>query len=75
MGWTLLHAAALPMAVAIAYGGLDCLGVEAGKTVLINGAGTTVGFAAVQISLLRGDGDCNCLCHPLRVNCVLSALS
>ncbi len=59
--WTLIpkgldapHAAALPMAVAIAYGSLDCLGVEAGKTVLINGAGTTVGFAAVQISLLRG---------------------
>ena len=49
-----LHAAALPMAVAIAYGSLDCLGVEAGKTVLINGAGTTVGFAAVQICLLRG---------------------
>ena len=48
------HAAALPMAVAIAYGSLDCLGVQAGKTVLINGAGTTVGFAAVQISLLRG---------------------
>ena len=39
-----LHAAALPMAVAIAYGSLDCLGVEAGKTVLINGAGTTLGF-------------------------------
>ncbi len=47
-------AAALPMAVAIACGSLDCLGVRAGKTVLINGAGTTVGFAAVQISLLRG---------------------
>ncbi len=53
-GLDALHAAALPMAVAIAYGSLDCLGVEAGKTVLINGAGTTVGFAAVQISLLRG---------------------
>ena len=49
-----LHAAALPMAVAITYGSLDCLEVEAGKTVLINGAGTMVGFAAVQISLLRG---------------------
>ncbi len=49
-----MYAATLPMAVAIAYGSLDCLGVEAGKTVLINGAGTTVGFAAVQISLLRG---------------------
>ena len=47
-------AAALPMAVAIAHGSLDCLGVEGGKTVLINGAGTTVGFAAVQIALLRG---------------------
>ncbi len=53
-GLDAVRAAALPMAVAIAYGGLDCLGVEAGKTVLINGAGTTVGFAAVQISLLRG---------------------
>ena len=48
------HAAALPMAVAIAYGSLDCLGVDAGKTVLINGAGTTVGFAAVEIALMRG---------------------
>ncbi len=53
-GLDALHAAALPMAVSIAYGSLDCLGVVAGKTVLINGAGTTVGFAAVQISLLRG---------------------
>ncbi len=48
------QAAALPMAVAIAYGSLDCLGVETGRTVLINGAGTTIGFAAVQISILRG---------------------
>ena len=53
-GLDALHAAAFPMAVAIAYGSLDCLGVEAGATVLINGAGTTVGFAAVQISLQRG---------------------
>ena len=49
-----VRAAALPMAVAIAFGSLDCLGVEVGRTVLINGAGTTVGFAAVQIALLRG---------------------
>lgn len=48
------HAAALPMAVAIAFGSLDCLGVEAGKSVLIHGAGSTVGFAAAQIALLRG---------------------
>ena len=53
-GLEALRAAALPMAVAIAYGSLDCLGVGAGKTVIINGAGTIVGFAAVQISLLRG---------------------
>lgn len=53
-GLDALQAAALPMAVAVSYGSLDCLGVEAGKTVLINGAGTTIGFAAVQISLLRG---------------------
>ena len=48
------EAAALPMAVAIAYGSLDCLGVQAGTSVMINGAGTTVGFAATQIALLRG---------------------
>ena len=49
-----IEAAALPMAVATAVGTLDCLGVRAEHTVLINGAGTTVGFAAVQIALMRG---------------------
>ena len=49
-----IEAAALPMAVATAFGTLDCLGVRAEHTVLINGAGTTVGFAAVQIALMRG---------------------
>ena len=49
-----IEAAALPMAVATAFGSLDCLGVRAEHTVLINGAGTTVGFAAVQIALMRG---------------------
>ena len=49
-----IEAAALPMAVATAFGSLDCLGVGAEHTVLIHGAGTTVGFAAVQIALLRG---------------------
>src|SRR5271167_4264186 len=49
-----IQAAALPMAVATAFGSLDCLGVRAEDTVLINGAGTTVGFAAVQIALMRG---------------------
>ena len=49
-----IEAAALPMAVAIAFGSLDCLGAGAEHTVMINGAGTTVGFAAVQIALMRG---------------------
>jgi len=49
-----VQAAALPMAVETAFRSLDNLGVTAGHTVLINGAGTTVGFAAVQIALLRG---------------------
>lgn len=47
-------AAALPMAVETAYRSLDQLGVTAGRTVLVHGAGTTVGFAAVQIALRHG---------------------
>ena len=42
------------MAVETAYRSLDCLGVASGQTVLVNGAGTTVGFAAVQMALARG---------------------
>lgn len=53
-GLDLLQAAALPMAVETAYRSLDLLGVAANQTVLINGAGTTVGFAAVQIAIMRG---------------------
>lgn len=49
-----LQAAALPMAVETASRSLDVLGVAANQTFLINGAGTTVGFAAVQIALMRG---------------------
>lgn len=49
-----LQAAALPMAVETAYRALDHLGVSADQTVLINGAGTTVGFAAVQMARARG---------------------
>ena len=33
---------------------IDILGVRSGQTVLVHGAGTTVGFAAVQIALMRG---------------------
>ncbi len=49
-----LKAAALPMAVETACRALDVLGVDANQTVLVNGAGTTVGFAAVQIELMCG---------------------
>lgn len=47
-------AAALPMAVGTAYPSLDALGVTAGGTVLVHGAGTTTGYAATQIALRRG---------------------
>lgn len=53
-GLDLVDAAALPMAVETAVRSLDALGVATGQTLLINGAGTTVGFAAVQIALMRG---------------------
>ena len=48
------EAAVLPMAVQTATWTLDALGVEPGTTVLVNGAGAMVGFAAVQIALRRG---------------------
>jgi NADPH:quinone reductase-like Zn-dependent oxidoreductase len=47
-------AAAMPMTVDTAFHHLSWLGLEAGTTILINGAGSTIGFAAVQIALLRG---------------------
>jgi NADPH:quinone reductase-like Zn-dependent oxidoreductase len=53
-GLDVVQAAALPMAVETAYRSLVGLGVEAEHTLLVNGAGTTVGFAAVQIALMRG---------------------
>ena len=49
-----VKAAALPMAVETAYRSLDELGVRAGNTILVHGAGTTIGYAAVQIALQRG---------------------
>jgi len=49
-----VRAAALPMTIDTAYGHLDRLGLDAGRTILIHGAGSTIGFAAVQIALLRG---------------------
>jgi NADPH:quinone reductase-like Zn-dependent oxidoreductase len=53
-GLGLTQAAALPMALETAYRSLDQLGVSADHTVLIHGAGSTIGFAAVQIALIRG---------------------
>ena len=49
-----VDAAALPMVVETGYRGVDMLGVRAGQTVLVHGAGTMVGYAAVQIALGRG---------------------
>jgi len=52
-GLDLTQAAALPMALDTAYWHLTRLGLAAGQTILIHGAGTTIGFAAVQIALIR----------------------
>jgi len=49
-----IQAAALPMAVMTAFGTIELVGVNAEHTVLIHGAGSTVGFAATQIALMRG---------------------
>ena len=53
-GLDLVHAAALPMAVDTAYLHLTWLGLDPDQTILIHGAGSTVGYAAVQIALARG---------------------
>ncbi|HEX4087297.1 MAG TPA: NADP-dependent oxidoreductase [Trebonia sp.] len=53
-GLGLTEAAALPMALATAYLHLTALGLAPGQTILINGAGGTIGYAAVQIALSRG---------------------
>ena len=50
----LVEAAALPMAVETACRCLDLLAVTAGRTLLVYGAGTVIGFAAVQMALMRG---------------------
>ena len=49
-----VQAAALPLATETAFRNLELLQVSAGQTILIHGAGTAVGFAAVQMALLRG---------------------
>jgi NADPH:quinone reductase-like Zn-dependent oxidoreductase len=53
-GLDLVQAAALPLVMETAFRSLESLRVAAGQKVLIHGAGTMVGFAAVQIALQRG---------------------
>ena len=53
-GLDLVQAAALPMTVDTAFWHLNALGFDPEKTIVVHGAGTTIGFAAVQIALLRG---------------------
>jgi len=53
-GLDMIAAAALPMTVDTAYSHLTWLGLDADKSILIHGAGSTIGFAAVQIALLHG---------------------
>ena len=53
-GLDFMQAATLPMVVETAYRSLDNLGVTGGDSILIHGAGTMVGFAAVQMALMRG---------------------
>ncbi|MEJ3657405.1 NADP-dependent oxidoreductase [Actinomycetes bacterium KLBMP 9759] len=47
-------AAALPVAAGTAYDALNQLGLERGRTLLVNGAGGGVGVAAVQLAVARG---------------------
>ena len=53
-GLGMVDAAALPMAVTTAYANVVALGVRAGQIIVVHGAGTTVGFAAVQIACDMG---------------------
>jgi len=53
-GLDLLEAAALPMVVETAWRALDDLGLAAGELLLVHGAGSSVGGAAVRLALRRG---------------------
>ena len=52
-GLDLVDAAALPMAIETPSRCLNILGVTAGHTLFVYGAGTMIGFAAVQMARLR----------------------
>ncbi len=53
-GLGMVEAAALPMAIETADRCLGILDPAAGSTLLVYGAGTMIGFAAVQMALTRG---------------------
>jgi NADPH:quinone reductase-like Zn-dependent oxidoreductase len=53
-GLDFLTAASLPMAVETGYRYIAFLDPRPGETLVVNGAGTMIGFAAVQIALLKG---------------------
>ena len=68
-GLSLPDAAALPMAVETAARTLDILGLKKGQTILINGGGTMVGFAAVQMACFEVPTWLQLLERPSRVAC------
>lgn len=53
-GLAVIEAAVLPMPVQTSAWTLQAMGVRAGSTNLIHGAGSTVGFAAVQVAQRMG---------------------
>lgn len=53
-GFDMTEAASLPMIVETTVRSLDNLEVTAGHTLMVHGAGTMVGFAAVQVARMRG---------------------
>ncbi len=53
-GLDLLEAAALPMAIETPQRCLNILGITSDQTLFVYGAGTMIGFAAVQMARLRG---------------------
>lgn len=54
LGLSQIEAASLPMVVETGYRYIAFLDPKPGETIVINGAGTMVGFSAVQIALLKG---------------------
>ena len=53
-GLGMTEAAALTMAVETAFRSVQALGVTKDQTLLVHGGGTMMGFAAVQMALMRG---------------------